>query len=89
LPAGYRAEAFQPLLRAAADALGEALREAGPDWRIELRAGRILVATPVWSADKPEQLITLGARLTAMLHQVLATPPGAEPEPAPDSVAPS
>ena len=29
------------------------------------------------------------ARLTAMLHQVLATPPGAEPEPAPDSVAPS
>lgn len=89
LPAGYRAEAFQPLLRAVTDALGEALREAGPDWRIELRAGRILLATPVWSADKPEQLITLGARLTAMLHQVLAAPPGAEPEPAPDSVAPS
>jgi hypothetical protein len=89
LPPGYRAEAFQPLLRSITDAIGGALENAGPDWRIELRAGRILVATPAWSPDKPEQLISLGAQLTAVLHQILAVPPGAEPEPAPESLAPN
>lgn len=79
LPPGYRAEAFTPILRTVTDALAEVLKNAGRDLRIELRSGRILVATPVWSADKPEQLITLGARLTALLYQVLATPPSAEP----------
>lgn len=89
LPAGYRAEAFAPLQRSVTEALAAALTEAGPDFRIELRAGRILLATPVWSADKPEQLITLGARLSAVLHQLLATPPGAEPaEPTCDAHTP-
>lgn len=78
LPAGYRAEAFTPLLRAVTDALAEVLRDAGRDFRIELRSGRILIATPAWSTDKPEQLITMGARLSALLHQVIASPPPTE-----------
>jgi hypothetical protein len=79
LPPGYTAEAFQPLLRSVTDAVGAALREAGPGWRIELRAGRILVSTSAWSAEKPEQLIVLGAQLTAALAAAFALPQ--EPEP--------
>ncbi len=81
LPSGYAAEGFSPLLRSVTEAVGRVLHDAGPGWRIELRAGRVLVATSAWSADKPEQLITLGAQLTASLAQALPVAPEPEPEP--------
>lgn len=83
LPDGYRAEGFSPLRRDLTEALGTALTAAGPEyqWRVELRPGRLLLATPLLTTAAADRMLALGADLTQRFVALLGIPqPVTEPD---------
>lgn len=79
VPSSYRVESFQPLRSDITEAIGSALLTAGPEhgFRLELRSGRILIATPHAGGASPDALLGLGVELGARLYALLGPP--AEP----------
>jgi hypothetical protein len=89
LPAGYRLEAFATLPAAVSTAVAFALttiEESGPsqsgraDWRIELRPGRLLIATAAKDPEGPDRILQLAADLVTRLARAQQQP-AAEPPP--------
>ena len=68
MPDSYRTEAFQPLSIAVTEAVGQVLASPPSDIRLELRPGRLLLAAPAWTKDKPGELLEVGAKLTLALQ---------------------
>lgn len=79
MPDSYRTEAFQPLSIAVTEAVGQVLASQPSDIRLELRPGRLLLAAPAWTKDKPGELLEVGAKLTLALQAVLGRPEPASP----------
>ncbi len=70
LPAGYQLEAFAPLPQPVVRAVGEALAAVGTgEWRIELRPGRLLLATRAHEAGDADRLIELATELFLRLAE--------------------
>jgi hypothetical protein len=82
LPAGYRLEAFAPLPQPVVRAVGEALAAVSTthsDWRIELRPGRLLLATPAHDATDADRLLELATELFVRLAEPTQYPVFADP----------
>lgn len=74
LPDGYRAESYEPLSRPLTQALFNELRRSDtPSWRVELRPGRMILATSVLTAERLDAMMTLGMRLQTALQEALTS----------------
>lgn len=68
LPMGYRLEAFAPLPQPVVRAVADALSATGAhDFRIELRPGRLLIATPAHNAQDADRILSLATELFVRL----------------------
>lgn len=79
LPEGYQAEGFSPLSRPITQALGEELVRSGPGWRVELRPGRLILATSTLSVEQLDAMMGMGLRLQQALLHALTPPPEGNP----------
>lgn len=75
LPPTYRAEGFTPLSRALTEAMGIQLGGAGPDFRLELRPGKLILATPILTSGQLTALLELQMALQHAMSAVLSSPP--------------
>jgi len=70
LPDGYRLEAFAPLPQPVVRAVGEALSATGSqDFRVELRPGRLLIATAAHEVDDADRVLTLATEILIRLDE--------------------
>lgn len=76
LPDGYRLEAFAPLPQPVVRAIAEALEAThAQDFCIELRPGRLLIATPARDVEDADRVLALATELMVRLTERLWMPP--------------
>lgn len=82
LPPRYKLEAFGTVTPSIVQILGDALRGTAPDieFRVELRPGRVLIATASHDEDDFDRVVALA---TELLLRLTSMPPEGEPDPEP------